>query len=69
MKEKDAPCKDCEFRTVECHSQCEIYKDWRSNRDKKIEEAREQKKVRNEYLDYRQNLFSKKLQTRAKWHK
>ena len=69
MKENDAPCKDCEFRSMNCHSQCDIYKSWRSDRNRKLEEEREQKKVRNEYIDYRQRLFSKKLQARTKGHK
>lgn len=23
-----APCRDCEFRTAECHAKCKVYADW-----------------------------------------
>ena len=28
------PCKDCEFRTIGCHSNCEQYKTFRAKMDK-----------------------------------
>ena len=31
---KDMPCsKECEFRSATCHAECELYKDWRRERD------------------------------------
>lgn len=32
-----APCKDCERRHIGCHAQCDDYKAWREEQDRKVE--------------------------------
>lgn len=34
------PCKDCEFRRLLCHSECEAYKAWRKEYETGKEKAR-----------------------------
>ena len=38
MSKPNAPCKDCEFRQVGCHSTCELYKDYELAKIKYYEE-------------------------------
>ncbi len=33
------PCKDCEFRHLECHAECEPYKMWREEKKARVEES------------------------------
>lgn len=39
-----APCKDCNDRTQTCHSTCEAYLEYRSARDKMLED-RERERI------------------------
>ena len=65
-RDNDAPCQHCEFRSASCHATCGVYKDWRALRDKHLTEAHEAKKKMNEYLNYKESLFSKILRQRAR---
>lgn len=40
-----APCKNCEFRAVGCHSVCEKYIEYKRKNDEEREEAYEAKQI------------------------
>lgn len=43
------PCKDCEFRTIGCHSNCEPYKEFQAEIEK-IRKAADERFRRNDML-------------------
>lgn len=57
----NCPCHNCELRHVGCHSDCEVYKGWRAERDElneKIYQEKELYRVANDiryekYLEWR----------------
>jgi hypothetical protein len=40
-----APCKDCQKRTMACHSSCKDYKDWKADHDNRKAEIVEKERV------------------------
>lgn len=47
-----APCKDCECRTVSCHASCEKYKRYRIE----LDELKRQRAHESEHAGYCRNL-------------
>jgi hypothetical protein len=54
------PCKDCQERTVGCHSSCQKYIDWYSERNRLVEEYKK-KHSRNSYSWIPRNPFRESL--------
>ena len=48
MARPDSPCRECEKRTIKCHSSCDLYIEYRSQLDDFNERMRKQK------ADYRE---------------
>lgn len=46
------PCKDCNCRHAECHSDCSSYKDWKIEYENVKEKVRKQKDLDINYVDY-----------------
>lgn len=59
----DSPCKDCENRHHNCHSQCEDYKAYRDKIDKAFAEKRAAATVRDYQIETSGRI--KKLVTRG----
>lgn len=43
---KQAPCKDCDSRTITCHGVCEEYKAWKAQSDDRRETRYKEKSKR-----------------------
>ena len=57
-----APCKDCEFRHVGCHAECEVYKDWKKDHEAELKKKSAQAKAIG--------VTTASRETRTqKWHK
>lgn len=39
------PCKNCQDRSVSCHSSCSLYLTWKSEHEKQKENERKQKEL------------------------
>ena len=48
-----APCKDCEDRHEGCHTECDKYKEYKAELDKRKEEARSRTCREARYVDTR----------------
>ena len=54
----DAPCRNCESRSVGCHGECQVYLEWRRD----LDEASDKKKKDDSAVDFlARNSLSKKM--------
>lgn len=60
MSRPIAPCKDCDFRELGCHSTCELYKDYDLANNKYKADRREALKKEYGSIDYVQILKNRK---------
>lgn len=53
------PCHNCGTRFAGCHGKCEMYADWRDERDREKADARRQDDcyITRPYLRYVQNAY------------
>lgn len=61
----NAPCKDCEDRHFGCHSECEKYKLWQTERMEKNRKCREEKTKQCRLDDYACKSMTKMKNTKA----
>lgn len=56
-----SPCKNCKNRFVGCHSQCESYKLYRENNEKRYSDHLEEKKIRDDYRELRGTSYCRNV--------
>lgn len=44
----NAPCFGCTYRSVNCHTYCQTYKEWKSKRDEMLAEIKVRTKADND---------------------
>ena len=54
-------CKDCEFRRVGCHAECDIYKKWHEEREREIFETSRTNCALNSMWSYGKNKRRRKF--------
>lgn len=65
---KEAPCHGCTDRSITCHSECDKYKEWKTEYDRKLD-------AYNKKTSFIKDLIGYDLQTnnalkkRARWGK
>lgn len=66
-----SPCRDCNDRTVGCHSNCDRYNEWLREERQKNEEYRKQKSLSREIDSYTIHHAEvvRKEQKQNKWKK
>lgn len=47
-----APCKDCAYRDLGCHSTCETYKDYKKECERGIAAMKRERDVVNNYVSF-----------------
>ena len=47
------PCKECQYRTYDCHTTCFKYKEWQANEDGYKQFLREKAHPYRQYAQYR----------------
>lgn len=57
--EKSCPCKGCEKRSAGCHGNCESYRNWKSERDRKKAEQAKQATADYRFRSYRQTVYDR----------
>lgn len=57
--QKICPCKGCETREAGCHSSCESYQGWKSERDKMKAAQTEQAAADYRFRNYRQAVYDR----------
>lgn len=63
------PCKDCKKRCMACHTVCEDYKNWKSEREKHKEETMLKQNVDKQFIAYKRefaNRYFRKNKLRRK---
>ena len=53
------PCKDCQKRSILCHSGCKDYLDWTAEEQEKKQKIRTQKEEANSFIDYKTNALKR----------
>lgn len=62
-----APCKDCNDRSVGCHSSCERYKKWAQDYDEQKKEYMDKLKKERDFQNFKAEVIRKtKKQFRIK---
>ena len=52
-----SPCKACENRHPNCHSECDNYKSWKADKDKERETMHKQAKINDDINKIMANRF------------
>ena len=60
-------CKGCDKRHVGCHSTCQGYKDWKSEKDRISELARKDRKAESNFIEDKVRLLKKARRYKKKW--
>lgn len=60
FKDKEAPCKSCNERSVSCHSVCERYKTWKQEHDLKLTEVNRKRRADMTYKMYVSEYVAKR---------
>lgn len=53
------PCKDCNNRKWDCHSECSQYKDFKDKLDTRNTIIKEKKLAESDFIDYKRRLGRK----------
>lgn len=62
-----SPCKDCENRHPNCHSECDAYQSYyRANREENAKRYRENQAV-STIIDQKSKLYHKRQKQKWKW--
>ena len=61
-----APCKDCGDRVIGCHSTCEKYKQFASERKEYVRKVKACRRKDREYVETRQASIYKSLRNAGK---
>ena len=61
-----APCKDCGDRVIGCHSTCEKYKQFASERKEYVQKVKACRRKDREYVEARQASIYKSLRNAGK---
>lgn len=56
-----APCKDCKNRFVGCHSQCELYQEYRAKNEKRYADHLNDKKLMDDFLSLRNTSYCRNV--------
>lgn len=66
MYNDKSPCHECEERSPTCHGDCERYLYWKKERDKVVQDIREQKLMEQRL---REAEFNRRTQKYRRGHK
>ena len=55
----DAPCRTCCERSADCHGQCEQYRAWKEEHDRRKAEQAEEAAADYRYRSYRHTVYDR----------